>query len=394
MPRRKSGSIYTRKDRPGRIYLRMTVGGERIECGSWEDTAVGRSEADKERRRRLGKDADGLLADPTSFTVEQYINGWVDGLWVDVAAGVLRENTRSSYRGDLTNYVIPHIGNERIQNIRRGDIKKLIGTLITRGGRDGKSLSPKTVKNIVSVLRVCFNEAVEDGILIGNPVVGVKAPKQVRKKVATWRPEEVGEFVRNADQFFGALWHLVATTGIRRSEALGLRWSDVDVDDIDSAVIHINTSLVQDNHNVIRFEELTKTRSSRRSVPIDTGTAEVLKRHRVGELEKRMRLGADYIGNDHDLVFTDEIGRWVSPNRITRTFQREAVRLGLEPIGVHGLRHSFGTNAVRAGADIKLVSLRLGHSSVQITMDLYVHPDEQDLRAGAAIGAAMIGGVA
>jgi len=181
--------------------------------------------------------------------------------------------------------------------------------------------------------------------------------------------------------------HLTATTGMRRSEVLGLRWSAVD---IDAMTLDVNATLVLvDNRS--EFSELTKTRSSRRRVALDPATVEMLRRHRVAQMEQRLEAGevwSDEIG----LVFTDEIGRPYAPDRYTRMFQKEARRLGLPPIGVHGLRHSLATTALADGISVKVVADRLGHSSVATTLDRYSHvSEEQDRAAAIALAGRIVG---
>ena len=139
------------------------------------------------------------------------------------------------------------------------------------------------------------------------------------------------------------------------------------------------------------FTPLTKTDSSRRRIALDPETAEMLKRHRVRQVEQRLEAG-ELWSDEYGLVFTDEIGRPYSPDRYTRTFQSEARRLGLPPIGVHGLRHSLATTALADGVPAKVVAERLGHSSVATTLDRYSHvSEEQDRAAAVSLASKIIG---
>jgi integrase len=144
--------------------------------------------------------------------------------------------------------------------------------------------------------------------------------------------------------------------------------------------------------NVPTFTELTKTKSSRRRIAMDPGTVEMLRRHRVRQVEQQLEAGGLW-SDDHGLVFTDEIGRPYSPDRYTRTFQSEANRLGLPTIGVHGLRHSLATTALADGVPAKVVADRLGHASVATTLDRYSHvSEEQDRAAAVALASKIVGG--
>jgi integrase len=181
--------------------------------------------------------------------------------------------------------------------------------------------------------------------------------------------------------------HLTATTGMRRSEVLGMTWEAADLDSGSAEVTSTLLMVV----NSPTFTPLTKTDSSRRRIALDPGTVEMLRRHRVRQVEQRLEAG-ELWSDDYGLMFTDEIGRPYSPDRYTRTFQSEARRLGLPPVGVHGLRHSLATTALADGVPAKVVAERLGHSSVATTLDRYSHvSEEQDRAAAMALASRIIG---
>lgn len=181
--------------------------------------------------------------------------------------------------------------------------------------------------------------------------------------------------------------YLTATTGMRRSEVLGLTW---DAFDLDAETVEVVATLLM-VANSPTFTQLTKTDSSRRRIALDEGTVKNLKRHRKRQVKQRLGAG-ELWSNTDGLVFTDEIGRSYSPDRYTRTFQSEARRLGLPPIGVHGLRHSLATTALADGVPVKVVAERLGNSSVRTTLDRYSHVSEEQVRAAAVLLASRITG--
>jgi integrase len=200
-------------------------------------------------------------------------------------------------------------------------------------------------------------------------------------------PEETQLFLAHVDEALRPMVHLVASTGMRRSELLGLTWDNVN---LERGVVTIAATVV-----VVRGENVwqaeTTTDRSRRTIAIDPGTVSMLRKHRMSQLEKRMELGETW-GNELNLVFTDEIGDIYSPARFTRTFQDEARRLGLTAIGVHRLRHSLATTALRTGVPIKVVAQRLGHSSTSVTMDRYSHVvEEQDREAAVMLAEIIVG---
>jgi len=383
----RGGSIYRER---GRIVLQLTIDGtdgpQRVRHGSYPDTPDGWAQADKDRRILVGVEAAGDLQAPSQFTVEMYLEAWLDGLAYEVATGNLRPGTVHDYGIDLRAKIIPRIGHMALTDLKAKHLRRLYGDLLDSGGRNGKPLAPKSVRNYGTTLRRALQDAVEDDLLKSNPAAAVKLPKITRSKIETWTPEQTRHALGDLAEPVRSMVHLTATTGMRRSEVLGLRWSEVDVDAIEVTATLLVVA------NVPTFTELTKTRSSRRRIALDPGTVEMLRRHRVRQVEQRLEAG-ELWADDYGLVFTDEIGRPYDPNRYTRAFQSEARRLGLPAIGVHGLRHSLATTAMADGVPAKIVAERLGHASVATTLDRYSHvSEEQDRAAAVALAAKIVGG--
>jgi integrase len=176
---------------------------------------------------------------------------------------------------------------------------------------------------------------------------------------------------------------LAATTGMRRSELLGLHWRSVD---LDNATLRVESVRVVIDHEVIEKSD-AKSDASAAVVPLDPQTVEVLRAHRARQREEQM---AAREWTETDLVFTDENGAGIHPDVARRTFQRLAKTAGLRPIRLHALRHSYAAALRDAGVDIQSISERLRHSSARITSDLYLHGSEEIDRRTADIGAAAI----
>lgn len=219
------------------------------------------------------------------------------------------------------------------------------------------------------------------------PADGVKLPKPSRTQIATWTPEQTRTALAEIGEPLRTMVQVTATTGMRRSEVLGLRWSSLDLDD---ANLEVSATLVMVD-NAPTFSELTKTKRSRRRIALDRRTVDLIRLHRVRQVETRLETG-ELWENTLDLVFTNEIGRPYSPDRFTRTFRAEARRLELPAIGVHGLRHSLATTALADGVPAKVVSERLGHASIATTLDRYSQvSEEQDREATEALARRIAG---
>lgn len=383
----RAGTIFRER---GRIVLRLTIDGpdgpQRVRHGSYPDTSEGWEQADEDRRILVGVEAAGDLQAPSQLTVETYLEAWLDGLTYEVSTGNLRPGTVYGYGIDMRAKIIPRIGQMALTDVTAKHLRRMYADLLDSGGRGDKPLAAKSVRNYGTTLRRALQDAVEDDLLKSNPAAAVKLPKVTKSKVETWTPTQTRQALSELDEPLRSMVHLTATTGMRRSEVLGLRWAAVDGD----AVEVTGTLLVVANKPA--FTELTKTRSSRRRIALDPGTVEMLRRHRVRQVEQRLEAG-EFWDDEYGLVFTDEIGRPYDPNRYTRNFQSEARRLGLPAIGVHGLRHSLATTALADGVPAKVVADRLGHASVATTLDRYSHvSEEQDRAAAVALALSIVGG--
>ena len=174
------------------------------------------------------------------------------------------------------------------------------------------------------------------------------------------------EASRLADDRLHALWVVLATTGMRRGEALGLRWSDVD---LDTGRLRVVQTIVQTRSLVTVGQP--KTDRGRRSVALDQGTVAALRDHRRRMLEERLLVGADF--DDLGLVFHQPDGTWLQPDAVSAAFLRRVRRDGLPRLTLHGLRHTWATLALERGVHPRVVQERLGHSTIAITLGIYSH---------------------
>jgi integrase len=205
--------------------------------------------------------------------------------------------------------------------------------------------------------------------------------------MATWTAVELRAFLASvAEDRLRAAWVLIIATGMRRGELLGLRWSDLDLDDARAAVRRSLVSV----RNELSFTE-PKTKRGRRSIALDSRTVDELRAHRVRQAQERLALG---LGSDgpEGLVFTDALGDPIKPDTFSQFFERRVRQLGLPKIRLHDLRHSHASMALAAGVNPKVVSERLGHASVAFTLDTYSHAIPALEEEAAERIAALVGG--
>ena len=189
-----------------------------------------------------------------------------------------------------------------------------------------------------------------------------------KREHTTWAAEELARFLGSIDgERLAAAFVVLATTGMRRGEALGLRWSDVDLKGGRLSIVQTVTTV---NDKIVITPP--KTARSRRLVSLDPETVAALRDHRRRQNEERLRAGELWAG-EGDLVFTDEIGQTVHPSALSRLFASYVRRARLPAIRLHDLRHTYATVALGAGVHPKILSERLGHATTVVTLDLYSH---------------------
>ncbi|MDP8976461.1 MAG: site-specific integrase [Actinomycetota bacterium] len=340
---------------------------------------LGRDEKGRKRQKWVGghrtrKDAEaalldaltrvqtGVYADPGRQTVGEYLEGWLDAVKPTLAA-----TTWAGYRQALTKWVIPRIGRVRLSALTSAQLARLYGQLLDGGGRDGRPLSPRSVRLAHTVTGRALADAVEWGLLPRNPARSVRPPKEKTREMTVWRTEELKEFLAaTRDHRFYPLWVVFLTTGLRRSEAAGLRWDDLDLDRGTLAVRHTRVAV---DYRVEDSEP--KSIKSRRLVSLDDPTVLALRQHRKRQLEERLAAGP--LWQDSGLVFVQEDGQPYHPDTISYFFEKTVKRVGVPPIRLHDLRHTSATLALAAGVHPKIVQERLGHANISITLDTYSH---------------------
>jgi integrase len=273
---------------------------------------------------------------------------------------------------------VPALGHVPLQRLTPAQLTAFYRGLLESGHRRGSGLTPKTVRNIHGALHAALRDAVRWGFVARNVATAADLPKSTTPEMRVWRPEQLRAFLDQVrDDRLYAAWLLLATTGMRRGEVAGLRWVDVD---LDAARVPPRRPRVVVNHQVLVSEP--KTTKGRRSIALDPATVAALREHRRWQLEKRLAVGPGW--EDSGLVFTWPDGRPLHPERFSKWFEQHTRAAGLPRIRLHDVRHSYATAALAAGIPAKIVSERLGHANIAITMDTYSHvlPGLDELAAG------------
>jgi integrase len=326
------------------------------------------------RRRAAG----GMLgaAEKERESVAAYLTGWLDG-----AKTSLRPLTWKRYSEIVTLHLIPGRGRHKIAALKPDHVAGLYARLRAGG------LGPSTVHSCHRVLHRALGVAVRRGYLPRNVCGLIDPPKVPRTEIIPPTPEQIATLLDAAEAHgdrLVALWELAVYTGARQGELLALRWADLD---LDRATISIRRTLIEVLAGEPTYGE-PKSETSRRTLSLPPEAVAALRAHRDRQGFERQRLGDGYAA--HDLVFATPIGGPLHNTSVWRSYKRALDRAGLPTtFRFHDLRHAHATAMLRAGVHMKVAQVRLGHGSIQITMDTYSHIQAGlDAEAADLVGAA------
>lgn len=330
---------------------------------TWHSGYRTKKEAESGLSTILSDLAGGSYVPPTRLTVADYMKS----TWLPKARKDVAPNTANLYRVIVGAYIVPRIGAVELQKLRPAHLDKMYADLLAGGGRRGKALSAKSVRNVHTTMHRALRDAVRLGKINRNPAELATPGRASRREMQVWTAEQLRSFLDHVreDRLYAA-WLTLATSGLRRGELLGLRWQDAD---LEAGRLSIRRSLVLVGGHPQVLDP--KTRKSRRTVPIPAETVAALKAHRKTQVSERLALGPGY--QDEGLVFCKEDGTPLHPDTFSEHFERHGKAAGLLKIRVHDVRHTFATLALQAGVPAKVVSETLGHTGVGITLDTYSH---------------------
>jgi integrase len=321
----------------------------------------------------------------------QTLSAFLTDVWLPAIEHTIKPGTFESYRRNVRLHIAERsIGRRPLQEVDPTDLNALYAALLA-GDDQHRPLGPRSVAYVAAILHRAFRDAIRWQAVIRNPTDAADPPRtSARKEMQTWSGAQVRTFVDSVDNDrLRGCWWLLANTGMRRGEVLGLRWEDVDFDAGTLRIVRtLITTDVQRKGSPGMAWGASKTAKGRRTVALDPATVTALRAHRTRQVEERLAMGGDY----QDLVVCQLDGTPIHPKTISYQFGKAVRAAKLPPIRLHDLRHTHATLALKAGIHPRVVQERLGHANVSITLDTYSHVDLDMQAAAARRGAALITG--
>lgn len=362
-----TGSIQEKNGRYHMVINMPTVSGKTKP--KWETTGLqirgNKKQAEKMLNERLAE-LNKYNLPYHKITVSQYFSEWLQKIEREV-----RPNTYRSYYGNMTNHIIPYFEQRKIllQDLKPYHLEDYYKSKLQPNSKlcSGEALSPTTIKHHHQNISKALSDALRRGIIYCNPASAAKTPKTERYRGDYLEPKQIDEMLT---LFRGSPVELPVTLcavyGFRRSEVLGLRWSNID---FGQKTITIAETLQQNTGG--SYSDKPKTESSYRTLPMTDDVYALLNAHKSLQDERKRLMGNYYV--DTDYVCTWANGEVIAPNYLTKTFHAVISKSNLPQIRLHDLRHSVASNLIANGMSIVDVQEWLGHANASTTLDVYSH---------------------
>ncbi|MBV7509494.1 site-specific integrase [Bacillus sp. sid0103] len=322
-----------------------------------------KKEAEKFLNEQLSAIDKGTYHEPKDITFSEYLDYWIENHGKPNTA----QRTLENYQYMISQHIKPGLGHINISLLQPAHLQEYYVQKLNNGKIDGTGLSATSVKHQHRLIFKALKDAVRWQFLIRNIAEAVTPPKTKKVEMRTWDNEQVKVFLEAAKGTpYYPVYLTTIYTGMRRGEVLGLRWQDVDFDNL---VIYIRQSLQEVKKVGLTFKEPKSGKS--RSITITPNLAKELKKLYKQQLEDKLFLGLLY--EDLDLVFAQKNGKPIQPTEMHRNYRKVVELSGLPYIRFHDIRHTHATLMLQQGVHPKVVSERLGHSTIGITMDTYTH---------------------
>lgn len=346
---RGEGSIHQRKDGSWCVTLSL---GHRADGRRRRKSLYGKTKAEvvKKLQKLQGDVASGRPIDKDNLTILAYIDYWLE----NTVKSSVAPNTYTSYRSVYDNQIEPFIGNLKVATVSATEIEAFYGELARR------EFSARTIQKAGFVIGRAMRQAVKNGLAMNNPVRDIPKPRSQKAEMQTWDSAETKAFLKASEgDRLSAMYYVALSGGLRQGELFALEWRDIS---FDAGCVTVQRSL-EEISGVHRIKEPKSGKGRKVDLP-----AFVMKRLN----QHRAKMLAD--GFATSPVFCDHRGGYLYKGNVTRRSFGNIIKAAkVRKIRFHDMRHTHATLLLSAGEHIKVVSERLGHASVQITLDTYTH---------------------
>lgn len=359
MSKRSNGSgSAARKRADGRwaVHVIVTESGTNRRV---RRTLYGRSrkEVEEKRTELLAASARHEPIPPTKLTVGIYLEEWLE----HVARPRVRPTTLRSYERCVRSYLVPGLGRRPLGQLSAREVRMFLDGLLKEGR------GARTVQYVHATLRVALEDATREELIAKNVAKLVRAPKPAEREHDPLSVDEVRQLFRaHRDSPLLPMLAVFALLGLRRSEVLGLKWEDVD---LDGGVVQVRRSVQRVEEGLVEMP--TKTARSRRSLPLPGIVVELL--HKQADQQAKWRVDAGGAYAELGYVFSTPIGTPMDPRNCTRVVQKACVDAGLRKVRLHDFRHGCVSVLLELGVPPRTVMEIVGHSALEMTMNVYGH---------------------
>jgi len=344
------GSLYKRQD--GLWCAQISLDGRRLtkyaktqkDCRTWIKAMVAKIDG-------------GLTFEATLMTMERFFEVWLSGKELS-----RRPGTVENYRKVTNSYILPKIGQMRLQDLTPTHITQLY-MLLKDEGKGARSIQAVHV-----ILHCALKQAVREGLLGRNPVDAVDRPRVEQTETQILNEEQARHLLTTASaSLYETVFCLALISGMRKGELLGLKWSDLDLTK--------GTILVQRQLQLIKPGGYVlvppKTKAGKRQVKLGQGMLAKLENHRKNQEALKAAAGDKW--KENNLIFTSSIGTYMDQSRVHKEFKRLLTKAGLPDLRFHDLRHTSLSFLLENGTPVNTVQQRAGHSKASVTIDIYGH---------------------
>lgn len=381
------GSIRQRKD--GRWEAIYTAGydaqGKQI-CksvyGQTREAANEKLQAALQRVRR------GEYVEPSSITVAQWLDTWFEVYgrprW--------RDSTATEHYRSIENVLKPLLGKHKLQKLRHEHVQAFVN------GQAEAGKAPATIRKQLEPLKGALKQALFNNLITKNPAQHLAMPYAAPKEIEFLKVDEQRKLLEALpDTTSGRALRFVLGTGLRASELCGLRWCDIEHDRFTvrqtaQQVLDLDAAPGESKHKLSIAGP--KTKAGLRTIPLTEAMQRLLEEQRAAQIAARLKSGSAWQGKPpgkgEGYVFSTATGLPIDRHNLGRTLRKGLDKAGLKRRGVHALRHSFATNCIRAGVDVRTLAALIGHTQIAFTLQQYVHTDTETMRAGLDAVASMM----